>query len=152
MSRFGNSFGNSMMHGNPFNNQRFSHNPFHKEIFQTNQSKWDLVRNNIDSIIQKSKIPKEEEETKTEEEAKTEIELFIKDTSKCNELPVIYECENTPTNIVKTDVIEELKIEQERPIVVVEEVKKKRLDFASVVFKYRNKLARQKHKELAEGV
>lgn len=155
MSRFGGMNNNHNQAGN-----RFAYNPFHQEVIFQRQNHWEFLRNNIDGIIKNSQLLKQNE-TKIMEE-KTALE-----NSRCNEIEIIYECtdETEPINktnpiavmAVEEDVKEENKVVEEVvapvPEVVVSAFPvKKRMDFASVVFKYRNELASRKHKELQSSV
>lgn len=153
MSRFGMNNENN----NPCN--RFAYNPFHQEVIFQRQNHWEFLRNNIDGIIKNSQLLKQNENKIMEE-----CELHVVENSRCNEIETIYEC-NDETEPVKSNPIASV-VEEEEP--VVEEIKvavenppeqpqeafpaKKRMDFASVVFKYRNKLAKQKHKELQTSI
>lgn len=146
MSKFGqNSF--NLPSFQMSENHRFSYNPFQHEVVFQHRNHWDVVRNNIDNIIQSSKVlQKNEERILSEEE---ELKDKESDTSKCNELEVIYDCpdeETLKTN--PTAVLEEEKQVTTIPVAEVAAPTKKRFDFASVVFKYRNELARRKHKEI----
>lgn len=145
MSKFGhNSF--NLPSFQMSENHRFSYNPFQHEVVFQHRNHWDVVRNNIDNIIQSSKVLQKNEERILSEEDLKDKES---DTSKCNALEVIYDCpdeETLKTN--PTAVLEEEKPTPPTPIVEVDTPKKKRFDFASVVFKYRNELARRKHKEI----
>lgn len=150
MSRFGGNTHN-------MNNCRFaSYNPFHQEVVFQKQNHWELLRNNIDLIIQQSKLLKHNEQQCCVEEQS--IETAAAENSRCNEIETIYECVEEPEPVSLNPIAldappkEEIIITEPTPsialVVQEEEPKKKRMDFASVVFKYRNELARRKHKEL----
>ncbi len=145
MSRFSGMNNHHNQTGN-----RFAYNPFHQEVIFQRQNHWDFLRNNIDDIIKNSKVLQENEHKIVEQE----------ENSRCNEIEIIYECIDEPkpvnTNPIADDVAV-AEITAPLPVVVegapaVDTPVKKRMDFASVVFKYRNQLASRKHKELQSSV
>lgn len=139
MSRFS-GMNNESNHGC----NRFAYNPFQQEVVFQRQNHWDFLRNNVDDIIKKSKLLQENENKIVEEE-----------NSRCNEIETIYECVDEPKTIAD-EVAPPVEIPAPLPVVVeapaVNPPVKKRMDFASVVFKYRNQLASRKHKELQSSV
>ena len=121
---------------------RFTYNPFQQEVIFQRQNHWDFLRNNIDDIIKNSKVLQENENNIAEEA-----------NSRCNEIETIYECIDEPESV---DIVSP---PAEVPVIIPAVVEapadppvKKRMDFASVVFKYRNQLASRKHKELQSSV
>jgi len=150
MSRFSGMSNNHNQTGN-----RFAHNPFHQEVVFQRQNHWDFLRNNIDGIIKNSQLLKQNENKLMEECEMTE------QNSRCNEIETIYECTDAPEPVKSNPIssveeeimkpIEEAKVETQ-PEVATSFPVKKRMDFASVVFKYRNQLASRKHKELQTSV
>jgi hypothetical protein len=129
---------------------RFAYNPFQQEVVFQRQNHWDFLRNNIDDIIKKSKLLQE-----------NEIKIVEEENSRCNEIETIYECVDEPEPVNANPIVEDVvvappPVEITAPLPVVEvpvdPPAKKRMDFASVVFKYRNQLASRKHKELQSSV
>lgn len=162
MSRFG-SLNNNRQHSTTSFNNRFGYNPFQNDIIFQKQNHWDIVRNNVDHIIQNSKILQNNESLIQEElqQERTitkqcdDEEMHI-ENSKCNNIETIYECpDQTPlaTNPISSIVDESQKEEFHKTVVInLQEKPKQKLDFASAVLKYRNELARRKHKELQEEI
>lgn len=134
MSKFGNTTSSKCL------NNKFTNIPIHSDIFTKNRH-WDSVRNNIDTIISNSRFAQNQEIHENEELV-----------TECNELPVIYDCEDPLPTVEVEKVIEFIAEEikappKEEPISVKP---KKKFEFASVVLQYRNELARRKFKEISE--
>lgn len=137
MSRFGGNNHTTVNH-------RFGYNPFQQEAIFKKPSHWELVRNNVDVLIKTSKLIAEQRKQQQNEEDVEEDTGVTIENSRCNEIETIYEC---------VDDLEGEDVKEEPPAVLVAEPEatfpaKKRMDFASVVFKYRNELAKRKHKVL----
>jgi hypothetical protein len=130
MSKFGNS-SPQMTGQNRFQIQR--------------QHSWSHIRNNVDLLIQSSSLQ--------QKEVIEEINPYMVVESKCNNLEMIYECAED----CKIDKLPPPPAPVTEPIIIVTQeaetsssVPRKKMDFASLVFKYRNELARRKNKELQE--
>jgi hypothetical protein len=136
MSRFGNTTSTKCS-----NNCKFANTPVVRRQLFTHNRNWDTVRNNIDIIINNSAIVKKQQE--------------LEPISDCNELPVIYDCNEDTATVEVEKVIEviaeELKITEEKKVEEIPiEKPKRKFQFASVVLQYRNELAKRKYKEISD--
>lgn len=114
--------------------------------FQNASSNWNLIRKNIDVIIQQSKIENNndakipQEETPVVSEEPTAVAIQLEDTSKCNDITLIYDCSE--------ELIKPICQPVEPFIVIHEPIEKKNIRFSlgKMVYKYRKNLKERARK------
>lgn len=99
--------------------------------FQNTSSHWNLIRNNIDVIIQQSKIENNHPKITAEVVEEPVAVIQIDDTSKCNDITLIYDCSE--------ELIKPICQPVEPFIVIHEPIEKKnrRFSLGKMVYKYR---------------